>query len=441
MNYQEKIKYIQTHFPMSVLLKKLNILPLNFNKHHRFPCPIHQGKNPTCCHFASTNKIHCWKCGKDYDIIDVYMEIRGIKTFNNALEKINNFMKTQEFKTLSQQEKETTKTTTNPFQQPYHPMKPKQPIDEQKINIKKKQLFKKISPLFNQIRDYYHYLLISNRNNESQPGLTYLTQKRKLTLETIKEFKLGYAPLSDKPLSFRLVNYCQKKNINIDQLLEYGFIKEKTSQKGKKYFHDTFHGSIIIPIENGYHQTFHFYQNHFREVSYFQPKYQSLTNFSQTPTFHFSYRFFEALPYIKQKKTIIIHEGFFDVISCWQNNIKNVVGLICVTQLLSQSQLEILKKENIKVIIALDNDETGRKRSESLREQLKEANIIYEIRRILPPYDQTCKDVDDLLRQYGKEAYQKCFLAPYITYEETKKKIIVDLAVHFFGEDKVEIIN
>ncbi|WP_038104593.1 toprim domain-containing protein, partial [Vaccinium witches'-broom phytoplasma] len=80
---------------------------------------------------------------------------------------------------------------------------------------------------------------------------------------------------------------------------------------------------------------------------------------SQTPTFHFSYRFFEALPYIKKTKTIIIHEGFFDVISCWQNGIKNVVGLICVAQLLSQSQLEILKKEKIKVIIALDNDETG----------------------------------------------------------------------------------
>ncbi|TKA88088.1 MAG: DNA primase [Candidatus Phytoplasma asteris] len=441
MNYQDKIKHIQTHFPMSVLLKKLNIIPSNFNPKYRFPCPLHQGNNPTCCHFTSTNKIHCWKCVRDYDIIDVYMTIRQIKSFYEAIQRIEGFMNSFEFKTLSQQEKEITKIITNPFPQPYHPMKPKQPVDEQEINIKKKQLFKDISPLFNQIRDYYHYLLISNRNNESQPGLTYLTQKRKLTLETIKEFQLGYAPLSDKPLSFRLVNYCQKKNIDTTKLVEYGFIKEKTNQQNKKYYHDTFHGSIIIPIENGYHQTFHFYQNHFREVSYFQPKYQALTNFSQTPTFHFSYRFFEALPYIKQTKTIIIHEGFFDVISCWQNNIKNVVGLICVTQLLSQSQLEILKKEKIKVIIALDNDETGRKRSEALGEQLKETNILYEIRYILPPYNQTCKDVDDLLRQYGKEAYQKCFLDPYLSYEEAKKKIIVDLVVHFFGEDKVEIIN
>ncbi|GAK74137.1 MAG: DNA primase [Candidatus Phytoplasma asteris] len=441
MNYQNKIKHIQTQFPMSVLLKKLNIISPNFNIKYRFPCPIHQGQNPTCCQITSDNKIHCWKCCCDFDIIDVYMEIRGIKTFNLALERINNFMQTQEFKTLIEQQNLTPNSLTNPFKYQYYPKNASNPTDEKEINAKKTQLFKEISPLFNQIRDYYNYLLTSNRNNESHLGLEYLTQKRKLNLKTIQEFKLGYAPLSDKPLSFRLINYCKKKNIDITKLVEYGFIKEKINQKDAKYYHDTFHGSVIIPIENGYKKTFHFYQNNFREVSYFQPKYKSLNNFSQTNTFHFSYRFFEALPYIKQTKTIIIHEGFFDVISCYQNNIKNVAGLICVTQLLSQSQLEILKKENIKVIIALDNDETGQKRSEALGIQLKEANIIYEIRRILPPYDKTCKDVDDLLRQFGKQAYQKCFLDPYITYEEAKKKIIVDLAVHFFGQDKVEIIN
>ncbi|XXP77151.1 MAG: toprim domain-containing protein [Lettuce witches'-broom phytoplasma] len=441
MNFQEKIKHIQTNFPMSVLLKKLNIIPPNFNLKYRFPCPIHQGQNPTCCHLTLDNKMHCWKCCKDFDIIDVYREIRGIKTFNNALERILNFMKTQEFKTLIQQQNAIPNSPTNPFKYQYRAKKIKNPIDEKEIKVKKTQLFKEISPLFNQIRDYYHYLLISNRNNESHLGLTYLTQKRQLTLETIKEFKLGYAPLSDRPLSFRLTNYCQKQNIDPTKLIEYGFLKEKTNQQNKKYYHDTFHGSIIIPIENGYHKTFHFYQNHFREVSYFQPKYQSINNFSQTPTFHFSYRFWEALPYIKQTKTLIIHEGFFDVISCYQKNIKNVVGLICVTQLLSQAQIAILKKENIKVIIALDKDETGQKRSEALGLQLKETDIKYEIRRILPPYDKTCKDVDDLLRQFRKEAYQKCFLDPYISYEEAQKKLIVDLAVHLFGQDKVEIIN
>ncbi|MDO8030253.1 hypothetical protein OC709_01880 ['Planchonia careya' phytoplasma] len=43
-------------------------------------------------------------CGKDYDIIDVYKEIRGIENFNHAFKKIWHFMHTQEFKNLIQQE-------------------------------------------------------------------------------------------------------------------------------------------------------------------------------------------------------------------------------------------------------------------------------------------------------------------------------------------------
>ena len=82
------------------------------------------------------------------------------------------------------------------------------------------------------------------------PRVRIFNPKRKLTLETIKEFKLGYAPLSDKTLSLRLVNYGKKKNIDTTKLIEYGFIK-KTNQ-----------------------------QNNFREISYFQPKYKSLNNFS-----------------------------------------------------------------------------------------------------------------------------------------------------------------
>ncbi|MDV3163530.1 MAG: toprim domain-containing protein [Pigeon pea little leaf phytoplasma] len=431
---QTQIQYIKTYFPMLVLLKKLKILPVNFNRKYRFPCPIHQGHNPTCCHINENNNLHCWKCGKDYDIIDVYMAIRGLNNFSLACERITRFMQTKEFKNLIQQEqtllgKPTTHTCPFKYQTPQT-----EPLDETKIKVLKAQLFREISPLFNQIRDYYHYLLINNDN----VGLVYLNKKRGLKLSTIKEFNLGYAPTTAKPLSFQLVNYAQKQKMDLHKLGEYGLLKERMNQEGKKYYHDTFQGSIIIPIENGYGKTFHFYQNHFQASNYFRPKYQALPNFSQTPTFNLSYRFFEALPYIKQTQNLIIHEGFFDVISCWQHGIKNVVGLICVAQLLSQAQIAILKKEQIKVIIALDNDETGRKRSEVLGKQLQEANIRYEIRHILAPYAETCKDADDLLRQYGYLAYQKCFLAPY---QKTDHRPLVDLAIHFFGKDKVKVIN
>ncbi len=105
MNHQDKINHIKTNFPMIVLLKKLKILPSNFNIKYRFPCPIHQGQNPTCCHLTLDNKIHCWKCCKDYDIIDVYMERRQIKSFSEAIQRMGHFMKSNEFQNLIQQKK------------------------------------------------------------------------------------------------------------------------------------------------------------------------------------------------------------------------------------------------------------------------------------------------------------------------------------------------
>nr|WP_320416413.1 toprim domain-containing protein ['Planchonia careya' phytoplasma] len=94
-------------------------------------------------------------------------------------------------------------------------------------------------------------------------------------------------------------------------------------------------------------------------------------------------------------------KGFFDVISAWQIGVKNVVGLICVAQLLSQAQIAILQKEQIKMIIDLDNDETGRQHSQKLGKQLQAKEIPFEIRPILKPYAQNCKDADDLIRKGG----------------------------------------
>ncbi|WP_017192044.1 CHC2 zinc finger domain-containing protein, partial [Poinsettia branch-inducing phytoplasma] len=134
MNHQDKINHIKTNFPMIVLLKKLKILPSNFNIKYRFPCPVHQGQNPTCCHINDHNQIHCWKCGCDYDIIDVYREIRQIKSFSEAIQRIDHFMKSNEFKRLIHQEKTTNNNSPNPFKQQHNAIKSKHLVDEKEIN-------------------------------------------------------------------------------------------------------------------------------------------------------------------------------------------------------------------------------------------------------------------------------------------------------------------
>jgi len=318
MTLKDQLKeQLKKEISIIILLKYFDLLPKNHNPNYNFPCPIHEGKNNNCRYDSNKNIIRCFSyCKQSYDIFNVYSKIIKKKYFPVIKNKLYQLFKTEKFQQFIKEYNQIKEFSTSACNSKNEKIVN---YDDKQIQQIKIQLFKKVSPLFNQIRDFYHQKLIINYNNESFVGLEYLTKTRKLSLETIKEFKLGFAPLSGKSLSFQLTNYLKKQqSFNETDLLKYGLIKQQHREDGTSYFHDSFHGSIIIPIENGNSKTFHFYENHFRQIEYkngYKPKkYKSLLNFSNTPTFFFSYRFFEALPFIKETKKVYIVEGFFDVI-------------------------------------------------------------------------------------------------------------------------------
>jgi DNA primase len=137
----------------------------------------------------------------------------------------------------------------------------------------------------------------------------------------------------------------------------------------------------------------------------------SLPDFSNTPTFFFSYHFFEALPFIKATKKVYIVEGFFDVIQSWNHGIKNVIGTIIISNEMSKAQIDIFKRNNIQIIVIPDNDknETGIKAARKICKQLKKEQISCQLCPIKKPYNETCKDVDDLLKQHGTSAFYESF--------------------------------
>ncbi len=402
---KEKLK---EEISIIILLKYFNLLFKNHNPKYYFPCPIHQGKNNNCRYISNKNIICCYSFCKEktYDVFDVYSKIINEDHFYIVKNKLYQLFKTETFQQFIQEQNQIKEFSTSTH---YSKNEKIVNYDDKQIQQIKIQLFKKVSPLFNQIRDFYHQKLITIHNNE---GLEYLTKTRKLSLETIKEFKLGFAPLNDKPLSFQLINYLKKQqSFNETNLLKYGLIKQRHREDGTSYFHDSFHGSIIIPIENGNSKTFHFYENHFRQTKYDLSKYMSLRNFSNTPTFFFSYRFFEALPFIKATKKVYIVEGFFDVIQSWNHGIKNVIGTIFISRKISKAQINILKKNNIQVIIIPDNDENkkGIDAAEKIYNQLQEEQISCQLCPIKEPYNKTCKDVDDLLKQNDTKVFYELF--------------------------------
>ncbi|WP_323847695.1 MAG: toprim domain-containing protein [Phytoplasma sp.] len=422
---------IKNQFSMLVLLKKLGILPNDFPLNKRFPCFLHRSSNPTTAKISDDDRtVQCFsECQKTFNVIDIYMQIRKT-TFFETLKRMQAFIKTKEYQNLLQQQPN--------FYQPNH----------YKIVVKTKRLLNKTKSkndmvsLFERITNYYHILLLKHKDCK---GIEYLTETRKLKLSTIQKFKLGYAVNSNNVLSFQLVQCFKKNNFDLKELTQYGIIKEKINKKQKKYFHDTFHKSIIIPILNENSETYYFYENHFQESKFIQPKYKALSNKLNIELFEYLYGFYENFTSIKQLKTMIIHEGFFDLFQTYNFGIKNVVAMGNVNLLLSYKQLSVLKENDIKVILALDNDETGEKISQQLVNQLKEHGIANEIRTILYPYNMTCKDADELLKQFGILGYQQCYQTNYKTYVETKirnkNKVIVKLASKIFDSNKIEFIN
>ncbi len=63
--------------------------------------------------------------------------------------------------------------------------------------------------------EYYHYLLTKHAGGK--PGLTYAVEKRKLTLEVISQYKLGYAPQG----YHNLESFLMKKGFNIKELISF----------------------------------------------------------------------------------------------------------------------------------------------------------------------------------------------------------------------------
>ncbi|AYJ01447.1 hypothetical protein CWO85_03010 [Candidatus Phytoplasma ziziphi] len=203
--------------------------------------------------------------------------------------------------------------------------------DSEQLAIKQ-QIMRECSPFFNIVSDFYHEELMKNKT-----ALNYLINKRKLSLETIKKFKLGY---SNKD-STKLLNYLTKNNLNIKGYLRTYLLFE--NQKTHSLY-DALCDCIVIPVIHN-NNTYHFYKhNHNKEINKYNPKYKAQINFSKTDIFYICYGFSEAKNAILETKTAIIHEGFFDVISCHDKKIKNAVGLITITKLLSLYMINFLKK-------------------------------------------------------------------------------------------------
>ncbi|ASS47084.1 DNA primase [Candidatus Nasuia deltocephalinicola] len=308
-------------------------------------CPFHKEKNPSFSFNVFKNCFHCFGCG-----------ISGKLSFlKNKFNKNNKY-----FINNSISDKISILYLKN-------------------INFVKNNLYKIIKLNF-----FIKKIFFFNKVKKS----SFFFKLRKIKNKTINKFELGYSGYNT--LDYIIKNYPKKFLINT------GIFKISS----KKKIYNIFYNRIIFPIKNkngiilGYSG-----RSFFNE----KPKYiNSYDNFFFKKK-KILYGIYETYNYIIKYNYVILVEGYIDVISLYQCNFKNVLGLMGTS--ISIYQLNKIIKLTKNIIICFDNDKAGvinLKKSIIffLNNYIFDLNVKYII---LP----SKFDPDDFIKVFGRKKFKK----------------------------------
>ncbi len=196
---------------------------------------------------------------------------------------------------------------------------------------------------------YFHQLLLNSK--EAEKARNYVAS-RGLSLETITKFKLGYSLNSWEALKQHL----EEIGYTTDELMNAGLIIEGENAAKS---HDRFRNRLMFPLCDAKGHVTGFGA---RVLDDSLPKY---INSPQTIVFDKSstlYGMNLAAPNIRERDTVVIVEGYMDVITAHQNGFSNVIATMGTA--ITEKQIDNLKRLTKNIILALDADTGGREASQ-----------------------------------------------------------------------------
>ncbi|MCP4394257.1 MAG: DNA primase [Alphaproteobacteria bacterium] len=320
-------------------------------------CPFHNEKTPSFTVNEEKGFYHCFGCGAHGDIIKFEMEIGGLG-FMEAIEKL-----------AAQAGMQVPKSTPQ--------------------NIEKE---KKRTTLIETIEFACDFFEKQLRMPTGKEAYSYLLQ-RGLSKETIKKFRLGFAP-SGNALKAAL----SRENIQEGLGLEAGLIGKSTDRSRPSY--DYFRNRIIFPIMDIKGRPIAFGGRVMDDNV--QPKY---LNSPETSLFHkgkILYALSHAREHAFKKEEIIVTEGYMDVIALANAGINNAVAPLGTA--VSEDQIMMLWKMAAEPTMCLDGDNAGRRAAMRAAERaLPILNPGKSLKFALLPEG---IDPDDMIKTKGKSAFE-----------------------------------
>lgn len=276
-------------------------------------CPFHNEKSPSFTVSEDKGFYHCFGCGAHGDVIGFVMNSDGLD-FRNAVEKLAG-----EAGLVVPQESPESRDRA----------------EHQATLTGVMELAAKF---------FEAHLGAST----GKAGLDYL-KKRGLTPDTLKRFRLGYAPDSRTALKAHL----EKQSVPEALSVEAGLLI-KPEEGGATY--DRFRGRVMFPILDRRGQVIAFGG---RILTDEKPKY---LNSPETPLFHKGrvlYGLSLAQKAARDKNEIIATEGYMDVIALAQAGFPQAVAPLGTA--LTEEQIELLWRLVPEPILCFDGDAAGQK--------------------------------------------------------------------------------
>jgi DNA primase len=231
---------------------------------------------------------------------------------------------------------------------------------------------------------------------------TYL-RERGLEAETIEAFQLGYAPDEWEALRSHLLG----RGFSSDDMLQAGLLVE--SERGG---YDRFRARIMFPIRNEKGRIAGFGGRIMESGGDGNPGAKYL-NTTRTAIFDKSallYGLDRARDAIRQERSVIVVEGYMDVIAAHQHGAMNVVASMGTA--LTETQIKTLERLRAKILLALDADAAGIEATLRALHEAEQAGIVRAVPDNPSDYDE--ETFGEKLKEWSRNALRRAAINFYV---------------------------
>ncbi|MBJ1783341.1 DNA primase [Enterococcus faecalis] len=328
-------------------------------------CPFHEERSPSFSVAEDKQIFHCFGCGKGGTVFNFLQEIEGI-SFPESVKRVADL----EHLSVDFDWSEPREVADTP----------------------ENQQRRSLLQLHSKAAELYHHILVNTKIGE--PALNYLLE-RGLTQELIETFQIGFAPQKRDFLSQVF------KNEQLDEALfePSGLFV----QRDNGTFLDRFYQRIMFPINDPQGNVIAFSGRLLKTADFPGDEMPKYLNSPETTLFNKRetlFNFDKARKEIRKENTVLLFEGFMDVIAAWQSGVKSAVASMGTS--LTNEQIRRLERVAKEVVICYDGDNAGVQATNRAIQLLQE-NSHFDLSIVSIPEK---LDPDEYVRKYGAEAFQ-----------------------------------